>query len=288
MASTAARSASWCGPEPGGLEEGQVDEAGLGELRRTAEAAPLGIEATLEFVHRRGQQVRRLSVAGVEEGRRVRHADHRGALGDGPGQLVGLFLHLVAPVLPDVGEGVEDGGERRPALEIGGWEVGAAVEGSTVGGEEHAHRPATGTGDGLDRLHVDGVDVGSLLAVDLHADERRVEALGHDGVLERLVGHDVAPVAGRVAHGQEDRPVLGRGPGERLLAPRVPVDRVVRVLLQVGTGLGGQAVGGGHPVRVPPGPAGTSVARRRPGRRNRASTGSARGRHRIGTGSGLT
>ena len=57
------------------------------------------------------------------------------------------------------------------------------------------------------------------------------------GVLERLVRHHVAPVARRVADRQEDRLVLGAGRGERLVAPRVPVDRVVGVLAQVGAGL---------------------------------------------------
>src|SRR3712207_8174147 len=39
---------------------------------------------------------------------------------------------------------------------------------------------------------------------------------------------------------EEDRPVLGPRPRERLVPPRVPVHRVVRVLLQVGAGLVGE------------------------------------------------
>ena len=62
------------------------------------------------------------------------------------------------------------------------------------------------------------------------------------GVLERLVRHHVAPVARRVPDRQQDRLVLGAGPGERLLAPRVPVDRVVGVLAQVRAGLVGESV----------------------------------------------
>ena len=61
-------------------------------------------------------------------------------------------------------------------------------------------------------------------------------------VLERLVRHHVAPVARRVADRQEDRLVLGRARRERLLAPRVPVDRVVGVLAQVRAGLAGESV----------------------------------------------
>ncbi len=98
-------------------------------------------------------------------------------------------------------------------------EVGPAEERSPVRGEEHAHGPPARTGDGLDGLHVDGVDVGALLAVHLDGDERGVELRGRGRVLERLVGHDVAPVAGRVADGEEDGLVLGRGPARR---PRRP------------------------------------------------------------------
>ena len=68
-------------------------------------------------------------------------------------------------------------------------------------------------------------------------------------VLERLALHDVAPVAGRVADRQEDRAVVRLRAGQRLRAPRVPVDRVVRVLEQVGAGLLGQAIG--HARMVP-------------------------------------
>ena len=53
----------------------------------------------------------------------------------------------------------------------------------------------------------------------------------------------MAPVAGRVADREQDRPVLLAGAGQRLLAPRVPVDRVVPVLEQVRAGLAREAVG---------------------------------------------
>ena len=48
--------------------------------------------------------------------------------------------------------------------------VRAAEERAAVGGQEHRHRPAAGA-ERLERGHVDLVDVGPLLAVDLDADE---------------------------------------------------------------------------------------------------------------------
>jgi hypothetical protein len=102
------------------------------------------------------------------------------------------------------------------------------------------------TGQGLDGLHVDLVDVGTLLPVDLDVDEQLVHQRCDVGVLERLVRHHVAPVTGRVAHREQDRLVITPGGGEGLVAPGVPVHRVVGVLAQVRAGLVGQAVHGTH------------------------------------------
>ncbi len=53
----------------------------------------------------------------------------------------------------------------------------------------------------------------------------------------------MAPMAGRVADGEEDRPVLPSRPLERLGSPRIPVDRVIGVLEEVGARFVGEAVG---------------------------------------------
>ena len=65
---------------------------------------------------------------------------------------------------------------------------------------------------------------------------------GRGRVLEALVRHHVAPVAGGVADREQDRLVGALGLGERLRPPRPPVDGVVLVLQQVGAGLAGEAV----------------------------------------------
>ena len=76
---------------------------------------------------------------------------------------------------------------------------------------------------------------GPFLAVYLHVDEKLVHhGRGRRRSLKRFMRHDVAPVAGRVADGQEDGLVLAAGLGERFLAPWMPLDRVARVLQQVG------------------------------------------------------
>src|SRR6185436_20977117 len=45
--------------------------------------------------------------------------------------------------------------------------------------------------------------------------------------------HDVAPVAGRITDRQEDGFVLCARGLQRFLSPRIPVDRIARVLLQI-------------------------------------------------------
>ena len=109
--------------------------------------------------------------------------------------------------------------------------------GTPVRREERVQRPAAGAGHRLHGVHVDRVDVRALLAVDLHADEVVVHDQRDVRVLEGLVLHDVAPVAGGVPDRDQDGLVLLPGARERLLAPRIPIHGVVGVLQQVRRGL---------------------------------------------------
>jgi len=56
----------------------------------------------------------------------------------------------------------------------------------------------------------------------------------------------MAPVAGGVADGEEDRPVLSGGGPEGFLAPGVPVYGVVGMLEEVGALFGEEAIGAGR------------------------------------------
>jgi len=72
---------------------------------------------------------------------------------------------------------------------------------SVVAIEEHGQRPATATlGDELVRGLVDLVDVGTLFAVDFDVDEQLVHQGRRGVILEGLVRHDMAPVAGGVTY----------------------------------------------------------------------------------------
>ena len=89
---------------------------------------------------------------------------------------------------------------------------------------------------------VELVEIRPLLAIDLDVDEVLVHQGGDRGILEALVRHHVAPVAGRIADRQKDRLVVGARRGERGRVPRLPVDRIGAVLQQIGAGRFGEAV----------------------------------------------
>ncbi len=186
--------------------------------------------------------------------------------------------------LPRLEHGLEHHPEARHALARLRREVGAAVEGDAVGVAEDRHRPAAVAGHLLHGLHVDRVDVGALLAVDLDRDEVLVHEGGRRVVLERLALHHVAPVAGRVADRQQDRRIALGGQRLRLLAPGEPVDGVVLVLEQVRRGLRREPVR--HQAALARRRRRRRAPRRVPARRGppaRASRGSARGRRAGGS-----
>ena len=213
--------------------EEELERRRRGELGGTPEAA----EGRLE---RRGDPSRGVG----EERRRERLA--RRPRSRGRAQRVvdprGLPLDVVAPLAPGVGDRAQELGEARDPVPRLGREVGARVERLRVRRHEDRRRPAAGTGHPDCRLHRHGVDVGALLAIDLHVHEELVHERSRRLRLERLVCHHVAPVARAVADGDEERLVLGPSALERLVAPLEPVDRVLGVLEEIGRGRAREAV----------------------------------------------
>ena len=187
-------------------------------------------------------------------------------LAHGADERVGLREDLLPLAEPRLAERLHDAAERGHAVALDGREVRPGVEGAPVGRAEDRHGPTARPGQGLGGRHVDGVEVGPLLPVDLDRDEPLGQVGRRRRVLEALVGHDVAPVARGVADGDEDRLVLVTGPAQGLVPPGEPLHRVVGVLAEIRARLVGQVVHGSD-ARAP-----------LPMRRTRRHTGGARAR----------
>ena len=210
-------------PGPLVVAEQEFEHHRWRELRRAAEPAVRRVVVPAQALHR---HVSGLPEQGAELPLRAAQGGRggRGVLGQRDGHLLGPAGHVVPLVAPGLGDVQHQLPEVIPGV------VGAAEERLLLRRHEHRHRPAALAGHGLGRGHVDRVHVGPLLPVHLDRDHVLVEHRGRRGVLERLVRHHVAPVAGGVAHREHDRDVAAGGLGEGLLAPRPPVHRVVRVL----------------------------------------------------------
>jgi hypothetical protein len=148
-------------------------------------------------------------------------------------------LGLLAKQPGDLLHHVDEAG---PAIARYLREIGAAPHRFAVGGQEHGERPAALLAQVMQRGHVDLVDVRPLLAVDLDVDEEIIHDRRGRGVLEAFMGHDMAPVARRIADREQDRLVALLGRGQRIGSPRPPVHGIVPVLQQIGAGLEGQAI----------------------------------------------
>ena len=201
--------------------EQELDRARVGKLRRRAPATVDRVERQRQPLDSFGQQ------RGVERLRACfQPCRARKPLQPGLG-LLGDLLAALLPCLGDRGQNLRPGSHSLPRLRR---KVGAAVEGELGGGKEDVQRPAALAGHRLHRLHVDRVDVGPLLAVHFDADEVLVHQRGDLGVLKAFALHHVAPVAGRIADRNEQRPVQLARARQRLVAPRQPINWVLSVL----------------------------------------------------------
>ncbi len=214
-------------PGPLVVAEQELQHHRRRELRRAAEPAPGRVVVAAQSLHRRGRRLTELGRAGLAP--QGLGGGHR-ILGQRGGDLGGPVGHVVVVGAPGPGQVRDQLPEVRPR------QVGAAEERLPGRGHDHRHRPAALAGHGLGRGHVDRVHVGPFLPVHLDRDHVLVQQRRRPGVFERLVRHDVAPVAGGVTHREQHRDVTPGRLGEGLVAPGPPVHRVVRVLEQVGTG----------------------------------------------------
>ena len=160
----------------------------------------------------------------------------------GAQQQLGVVAHLARLFAVDAGDLAQDARKARATIAGRGREIGASPERACLAVEEHGQWPPALLTKAVQGAHVDGIDVGALLAIDLDVDEQLVHDRGGGRILEALVRHDMAPMAGCVTHRQQDGFARSLGFRQRARAPRPPVDRVVLVLQEVGTDLAREPV----------------------------------------------
>ncbi len=207
----------------------------MGEFRRAAETAEIrivGLRRTLDGQLEGGG--REFSAQGPSRGARRERLE----------QFAVLLLDVGATVAPGISHLLAQAREAGQAVARRFREIGAAEKRRAVRREEHRQRPAAGAaGQHLVGGLVDLVEVGPLLAIHLDVHEEAVHHRRHLRILEGFVGHDMAPVTGRIADGEQDRLAFPLRQGERFLTPWMPIHGVLGVLLQIGRGLAGEAVG---------------------------------------------
>ncbi len=139
-----------------------------------------------------------------------------------------VCVEVTTPFAPGLADGGEHLHEGRHAVHWPRREVGAGVERTPVGRREHRERPAELAREGGSGREVARVDVGMLLAVDLDGNEPLVEDARDRRIAEALPRHHVAPVARGVADRDEHGHIALACLVECRLAPREPVDGIVR------------------------------------------------------------
>jgi hypothetical protein len=207
----------------------------MGKLRRALPAAVVGVglaapvgQGCLQRRQRQRPLLRRLAaVVAQEAGQGLR--------------LLGAFGRAFGIPARQALQHVAEGRQAVPCL---GRKIGADEKGHQVGRvEEHGQRPAAAAA--LQRLVgqlVDAVEVGAFFPIKLDVQEVRIHQRRGGWIGKTLARHHVAPVAGGVADRQQDRLAGGARGGQRIVAPGVPVDRVLPMLAQVEAGRGGEAV----------------------------------------------
>jgi hypothetical protein len=90
------------------------------------------------------------------------------------------------------------------------------------------------------------VDVGAFFAIDLHTDVKIVHQTRGFLVLKAFMGHDMAPMAGGIADGHEQRFVAPLCFGQSFGPPGAPINGIVFMLQQIGAGFVGKQIGHGE------------------------------------------
>ena len=178
------------------LLQGKQDKLGHGEFRGLPEAAVFFVKGMEQFPKTALDQ----RVIPVEELRL------RSIAPEGGSELFRALDEFFPVFLPAVPDGFQQFPQADAPSAGAGREIGAAVEGAALRGEEQGHGPAApAAGEGPAGFHIHAVQVRPFLPVHLHGDKASVEEAGDLPVEEALPVHHMAPVAAEIADAEEDQ-----------------------------------------------------------------------------------
>src|SRR6185437_14018034 len=207
------------------------DRKGLGKFWGAAKASPHRIGG-LEKMFADLNGYRGIDTAvfdGTAAG--MRSANPKRSCGSHMFRKRGSLVLYLAPPFPEgfryTGEDLPPG---VPVVDRAGWEIGAPIKGAGIGGQKDIERPAAAARDRLHRIHVNMIQIGTLLPVDLDVDEMLVHVPGSLRVFETFPLHDMAPMTRGIPDAHQDRFVLLAGRLQGLFPPGIPVHRVMGML----------------------------------------------------------
>ncbi len=219
------------GVEPAGQEE--IARSWVRKLRLRAEPA---VPCIGESCHAFGGLREDRGTDRAREGLRLVHRQM-------PRDLDGLLPSVLRTLSVEPRETGQDGLKSRTPVSTVGREVRASVEHRAFRRQECGKWPATLTRQELNRTLVAGIDVGPLVPVHLDADPVAVEHPGDRGILVRLMIHHMTPMTPHRSDIEQDRLVFVPGPLEGLVAPGMPLDRLILGGAEVGGLLIGEVIG---------------------------------------------
>jgi len=209
------------------------DGEGLRKFRRPSEPAFFFVRCGQQLIANpsKGFGIKRIgSLSGRARGLFSRSDAKHPRSGDMMGKAAGLLFDLFF-LLP---EGLGDSGQQflpgRAVIKRARRKIGAAIERPAFGGKEDIQWPAAAAGDGLHGIHIDMVQIGPFLPVDLDIDKMLVHEAGRIGIFETLPLHHMAPVTGCIADTHENGLILLLRLLQRFFSPGVPIHGIMCML----------------------------------------------------------
>ena len=123
--------------------------------------------------------------------------------------------------------------EGRPAIVRDLGKISAAPERFASWRQEHGQGPAAAFAKSVQSRHINMIDIGALLAIDLDVHEKLVHHGRGRFVLKTFMRHHMAPMAGGIADREQNRLIYRLRFRERRRAPHPPMHGILGVLQKI-------------------------------------------------------